>query len=181
MQKYTPWTTEELETLKILRLEQELPYKEIAKTLGRDITSCHNAAIKYFKSELQEKRQERKRQNEKILKLWESGCQKNGISERFNRSVGSISDFLRYTSGTCCLEKKGLVRNKSKKWTEEENRIIIQNQPIKLKEIAKKLKRTEQGVFQQIRNLRKKGFDIKIKKRTINREFVEYCFVKNGG
>ena len=142
MQKYTPWTTEELETLKILRLEQELPYKEIAKTLGRDITSCHNAAIS---------------------------------------SVGSISDFLRYTSGTCCLEKKQLVRNKSKKWTEEENRIIIQNQPIKLKEIAKKLKRTEQGVFQQIRNLRKKGFDIKIKKRTINREFVEYCFVKNGG
>lgn len=63
MQKYTPWTTEELEMLKILRLEQKLPYKEIAKTLGRGITSCHNAAIKYFKSELQEKRQERKRQN----------------------------------------------------------------------------------------------------------------------
>lgn len=179
MRKYIPWTTEELEILKILRLEQELPYKEIADTLGRGITSCHNAAIKYFKSELQEKRQERKRQNEKILKLWESGCKKNGISERFNRSVGSISDFLRYKSGTCCLEKKLLIKNKSKKWTEEENRIIIQNQPIKLKEIARKLKRTEQGVFQQIRNLRKRGFDIKIKKRTINREFVEYCFVKN--
>lgn len=55
MLKYTPWTTEELEMLKILRLEQELPYKEIAKTLGRDITSCHNAAIRYFKLELQEK------------------------------------------------------------------------------------------------------------------------------
>ena len=74
-----------------------------------------------------------------------------------------------------------MVKNKSKKWTEEENRIIIRNQPIELKKIAKKLKRTEQAVFQQIRNLRKKGFDIKIKKRTINREFVEYCFVKNGG
>ena len=73
MRKYTPWTTEELEILKILRLEQELSYKEIAKTLGRSITSCHNAAIKYFKLELQEKRQERKQQNEKILKLWESG------------------------------------------------------------------------------------------------------------
>jgi len=164
MRKYTPWTTEEIEMLKILRLEQELSYKEIAKTLGRSITSCHNAAIKYFKLELQEKRQERKQQNEKILKLWESGCQKNGISERFNRSIGSISDFLRYTNGTCCLEKKWLVKNKSKKWTEEENRIIIRNQPIELKKIAKKLKRTEQAVFQQIRNLRKKGFDIKIKK-----------------
>lgn len=66
MQKYTPWTTEEIEMLKILRLEQELPYKEIVKTLGRSEKSCHSSIRRHSKEEFEENLRLRKELNKKI-------------------------------------------------------------------------------------------------------------------
>lgn len=49
--KRKAWTTGEIEMLKILRLEQGLPYKEIAKTLCRSDKSCHSAIRRHSKEE----------------------------------------------------------------------------------------------------------------------------------
>ena len=50
--KYTYWTTEELQTLRILRFVEGLPYNEIGIALNRNWQSCCNAVHKYFKKEL---------------------------------------------------------------------------------------------------------------------------------
>ena len=52
--KYTYWTTEELQTLRILRFVEGLPYNEIGIALNRNWQSCYNAVHKYFKKELED-------------------------------------------------------------------------------------------------------------------------------
>ena len=135
--------------LKILRLEQRLPYNEIAKTLGRSEKSCHSSIRRHSKEEFEEN-----------LRL----------------------NLLSYVTKTACLDKKtGKIKNKFKRWTVEEDRIIVKSQPIEIKTLSKKLKRTNRGVLARIYELRKKGIDIELKKQEINKKFVEDCFIKNGG
>ena len=182
MQKYTPWTTEEIEMLKILRLEQRLPYNEIAKTLGRSEKSCHSSIRRHSKEEFEENLRLRKELNKKILNLWMSGLGKREISERLNVKFSSILNLLSYVVNTTCLDKKtGKIKNKFKRWTIEEDRIIVESRPIEIKTLSKKLKRTSRGVLARIYELRKKGIDIELKKHEINKKFVEDCFIKNGG
>ena len=165
MQKYTPWTTEELEILKILRLEQRLPYKEIAKTLGRSEKSCHSSIRRHSKEEFEENLRLRKELNKKILNLWMSGLGKREISERLNVKFSSILNLLSYVANTACLDKKiGKIKNKFKRWTVEEDRIIVKSQPIEIKTLSKKLKRTSRGVLARIYELRKKRDRYRIKK-----------------
>ena len=52
--KYTYWTTEELQTLRILRFVEGLPYNEVGIALNRNWQSCCNAVHKYFKKELED-------------------------------------------------------------------------------------------------------------------------------
>ena len=165
MQKYTPWTTEEIEMLKILRLEQGLSYKEIAKTLGRSEKSCHSSIRRYSKEEFEENLRLRKELNKKILNLWMSGLRKREISERLNVKFSSILNLLSYVTNTACLDKKtGKIKNKFKRWTIEEDRIIVKSQPIEIKTLSKKLKRTSRGVLARIYELRKKRDRYRIKK-----------------
>lgn len=182
MRKYIPWTTEEIEMLKILRLEQRLSYKEVAKTLDRSEKSCHSAIRRHSKEEFEENLRLRKERNKNILNLWTSGLGKREISERLNVKFSSIFNLLIYVNNTACLDKKtGKIKNKFKRWSVEEDKIIIKSQPIEIKTLSKKLKRTSRGVLSRIYELRKKGIDIELKKHEINKKFVEDCFIKNGG
>ena len=99
-----------------------------------------------------------------------------------NVKFSSILNLLIYVNNTACLDKKtGKIKNKFKRWTVEEDRIIVKSQPIEIKTLSKKLKRTSRGVLSRIYELRKKGIDIELKKHEINKKFVEDCFIKNGG
>ena len=88
--KYTYWTTEELQTLRILRFVEGLPYNEVGIALNRNWQSCCNAVHKYFKKELEDYKNKKKCKEELVYELAEKGIKRAAIAKRLGIKIPAV-------------------------------------------------------------------------------------------